>query len=165
MVVLTGIYATKRMTRDTVLAFITTAFFLLSYSYSCDFKTLDPERMYRYLFWVGLDTLYVAILFGFWFFDKIKNLQFVLIGFLEVISFLIQAARLVDAHYNNYTFTDNFYAEAMNAYNILIIFVVGLSLINAIFERIKDFINGRSNHSNDDNDLFSARSWIGFFRN
>ena len=69
----------------------------------------------------------------------------------------MQAARLADSKLNNYAFTDYFYVEFMNAYNIAIIVVVGLPIIRGGIERIKEVYNGRKYSNVRDNDLFDAR--------
>jgi len=157
-IVLIGFSFTLKNKKATWLALITAISFWVGYTLQCDFKVNDPERIWRYAFWVGLDTIYLLILFGLYKFKRIEEWQFGAICCLQVFSFFVQLIRLPDAHKFNYFYTDSFYALALNLYNILIIIVVALPTIMTIIGKIKEYKDGRYVRRNgSDHGMFDAR--------
>lgn len=155
---LVGIYYSFKNFKPARLAFITALFFLLSYVLQCDFKSFDPDRIWRYVFWVGLDTIYVLILAVFYKHRKVITWQFGIICFLQAFSFLLKLVRLPDAHKFDYHYTDTFYSGAMNIYNISILVVISTPLIIKFYAWIKEKYYGYDRRNDDDSGMFDARS-------
>ena len=157
-IALIGFSFTLKNKKSLWLAIITAISFWSGYTLQCDFKLIDPERVWRYVFWVGFDTVYLLILFGLYKLKKVETWQFAAICCLQAFSFFIQLLRLPDAHKFNYIYTDGFYSLSMNLYNILIIIVVALPTIITIHGKIKEYRNGRYEHRNgNDRGMFDAR--------
>lgn len=61
LLVIFGISVTLIRSKEVaILSFTTFIFYLFSYSFHCDFKSIDPNKIYRYIIWTGIDLLYVC---------------------------------------------------------------------------------------------------------
>lgn len=135
---LVGLSFSLKDKRATYLALVTALSFWVGYSLQCDIKSLDPERVWRYVFWVGLDVIYLLVLVALLKLKKIKEWQFASICLLQVFVFLMQLMRVPDAHAFNYFYTDSFYSVSINIYNCLILLVVAMPALNVLLNKTKE---------------------------
>jgi len=138
-IILVGLSFSLKNKKSLFLSFFTALSFWVGYNLQCDFKVNDPEHIWRYVFWVGLDSIYMLVLFAIYRLKRITEWQFAAICTLQAFSFLIQLIRLPDAHRFNYVYTDSFYPLLMNAYNIAIITTVTIPLAFNLIEKIKEY--------------------------
>lgn len=155
---LVGIACSLKDRKSIILSCVTALAFWVAFTFQCELKVIDPERVWRYVLWVGMDIVYLLILLVFYRMKIIREWQFSAICGLQVFVFFIQLIRLPDAHKFNYLYTDSFYVEAINFYNISVLVLVAIPPLQKIIAKIKEYKNARHEHSNGDNSgIFDAR--------
>jgi hypothetical protein len=104
--------------KATYYAVALTIAYAFSYSLHCDFKTMDPERVWRYVIWSGVDLVFVfSLVFGY-LIKKVHVEQLFFAISLEFIAIVSHLVRSIDYRFNNYEYTDWFYSSLIWFTNI-----------------------------------------------
>lgn len=74
------------------------SFFVAIYNH-CELKVLDPERVFRYLFWVANDFTWICVLYLFWSRGKIHNEQYLIALIVAIVTISLNAIRYFDVHF------------------------------------------------------------------
>lgn len=148
LVVLAGIAFTRKNSTGFLLASITALFYAISKTYHCEIKAADPWHLLRYLYWVGLDLLYLCTVY-LWLSRKRIIRRFVLQGLLLVhlCIWLLHAIRIIDIHLLASVSLKEVYGVGIAALNFAIVLLVAAQ---AIPNQKKDLRgkNGNNNNSN-----------------
>lgn len=130
VIVLAGISFTRRDSSGFWLASVTAAFFFLAKSFHCDIKNADQWQLVRYLFWVGLDLLYLYTVY-LWLSRVAIIKVFVKKGLLltHLLMWLLHAIRIVDIHFINEINVRSVYGAGIATLNALIVFLVAAQCV------------------------------------
>lgn len=104
------------------------SFYLFSYSFHCDFKSLsfDPNNVNRYVVWSLIDIVFLLVVY---FLCKKKLCDWVVFAvclFLETVAISMHMIRMVDKQITNYNFSDYFYSEVIQLTNLGFVFLAVL---------------------------------------
>lgn len=89
------------------------SFYCFAASLHCDFKALDPDRVWRYFIWSMIDVAFLALLWGLLKKGLINEVAFVVSCGIEAVAIFAHAIRMADFRLTNYLITDYFYSETI----------------------------------------------------
>ncbi|HAT42382.1 MAG TPA: hypothetical protein DCS87_11790 [Rheinheimera sp.] len=160
LVVLAGIAFTKRNLSGFWLASVTALFYAISKAYHCEIKAFDQWHVLRYLFWVGLDLLYLCTVYLWvskaWIIKK-PVLQGLLI--LHLFMWFLHCARIVDIHLLPSLDMKDAYGIGIAVSNFFIVLLVVAQVIPSQKDLRGDYgNNNRTNRDRSRGGSFAARN-------
>ncbi len=160
LVVLAGIAFTRKDSSGYFLAAITALFYSISKAYHCDIKAIDPTHVLRYLFWVGLDLLYLCTVY-LWL-SKVRPIKkAVLQGLLlaHLGMWFLHCFRIIDIHFLEEINIRNIYGPGIAVFNFLIVLLVAAQVIPSQKDLRGNYgNNNRAKRNRSSSGSFNARS-------
>lgn len=159
LVVLAGIAFTKQNFSGFWLASVTALFYAVSKTYHCEIKAIDPWHLLRYLFWVGLDLLYLCTVYLWlsrvWI---IRNAVLQGLLLIHLCMWLLHAVRIVDVHVMDNINLSNVYGGGIALLNLAIVLLVAAQVIpNQKDLRGNSGNNNNCNRTGSNSSSFMAR--------
>lgn len=117
--------------------FITLLSFLLSYLATPFIFEHDPERFYRYIFWIGNDIVWMAMIAYLGLKDKISLSLCISAQICVIPAMLVQLLRIVDVQILNIQFISFLYKTIIPLSNTLIVLLCVWPLLFYLVEKAK----------------------------
>ena len=97
---------------------------------------MDPERVWRYVVWSGVDLLFVfGLIFGY-LVKKVHIEQLFFAISLEFIAIVSHLVRSIDYRFNNYEYTDWFYPSLIWFTNIGLIAIAFAPVLFGMIQKV-----------------------------
>lgn len=97
--------------RGLLYALVLFSFYCFAASLHCDFKAIDPDKVWRYVIWSAIDMVFLSVL---WVLSK-KHLidieALVASCAIEAIAIFSHVIRMADYRVTSYALSDYFYSE------------------------------------------------------
>ncbi len=159
LVVLAGIAFTRKNLSGFWLASVTALFYAISKAYHCEIKAIDGWHVFRYLFWVGLDLLYLCTVY-LWLSKAWVFKNYVLRGLLvlHLCMWFCHCVRIIDVHFLVGVDFRYVYGISISIINFFIVLLVVAQIIPSQKDLRGNYGNNNRNLRNrTDSGSFAAR--------
>lgn len=109
---------------------ITCLSFAIAYVLDDSVKSQDPDKTWRYVFWVLNDSVWYGLIYVFWQRGKIYDHQAVIAGLVALALILLNGLRFIDRHFFELAFTTSFYKPFYPAITLLVVLLCWLPVIS-----------------------------------
>ncbi len=130
----------RKDTPALLFSLVTLVSFLLSYIFTPIVFELDPNYVYRYIFWVFNDILWMAVIAFLAIKDKINVSISVMAQIAVIPAILMQLFRIVDIHILEISFISMLYKSIIPLSNSIIVLLCIFPLLSYIVGSIKLFV-------------------------
>lgn len=113
-----GLCAVVREYRGLVFGLSLLLFYAFTFSFHCDFKVIDPERIWRYGVWTLIDITFIAAIV---ILARYRLVEWGQVGWaclIELVAIFSHFFRVIDLHVFDLRLSSHFYSEAIFSTNV-----------------------------------------------
>lgn len=112
-----------RDTRWAVITGIVAFNYYMTFVTICDLYAFDTEKVWRYVIWVGWETLWLAVVYVVWNKRLVYPYQAFAVIFLGCAGNFLQVFRFIDRHYFELAYSTSIYKVMAPTFNNLLVLV------------------------------------------